>query len=939
MKKRLMSLVLAIFMITSLLVAIPVASKAEAYSGKCGNNLVWEFDSYTGILAIKGTGAMYNYSYSYNSSTNNSAPWGKYSSQLKSVIIKEGVTTIGTGAFLNLKFRDITIPTTIKTVKSGAFFHCFVDKVYISDIVAWCNICFEYYYSAPMECGKDLLLNGKLVENVNIRSGLSSINRYAFYGYWSLKSAIIPDGISFIDSYAFASCMNFESVFIPPSVTTINSDAFYNSTSLKNVYYGGTEEQWRKISIGVGNTCLTNANIHYSSTIDEIGQFTTDNEFEYLANNYPEYLNNSAYNNYVSTICDICYEVEKQYNQYDQFWLAYAESFTTGGTEILLKEFFSNFGLGESTQQEWQRKNTLEFLNKLTDCECVTAASWKKVKNKYKEFKFVLNGINTADSALIEVQKNAFINMVSDYSSILSYSEAKNIADRLVTKQPNGIKAFFDVADYAVDLADILLISAQTLDVQVETLETIKSNISTNSVLYQEITNDLEKIYADPSQWVIEHFIETEVVNKFIDFLDDYVDWCAGELSGADVELTSKIVKLISKGIYEYIYQGAKIDDIYGVIVACDFYTTLNISQSSLLIQLMQCKINGTIPSEDCLSDYISIFEAKRIALNNYISACKEVNKENGYDSLLSKMETDTSENGILGFDNYISVCFATLQKDVSNGDIQCNDHSMSYTKVIVPPNCTESGFTVKICYVCGKELIEDQTAALGHSYAVNEVISSTCTNQGYTHYVCSMCGNSYNYNYTPATGHNLGEWRVAVEASCDAAGKKTRTCTLCGAVVETETIPAKGHTFSNEWTTTVEPTCTEIGTKIKVCTDCGTVVDTATIPANGHTFSDMWIVDVEPTATEEGQKSRHCIRCDAVTDVTEIPPTGEAVTFGDADGDGKVNAKDITLIKKFISGLNDMNSIVLANCDTNGDGKVNMKDVTLIKKLITGAA
>ena len=58
-------------------------------------------------------------------------------------------------------------------------------------------------------------------------------------------------------------------------------------------------------------------------------------------------------------------------------------------------------------------------------------------------------------------------------------------------------------------------------------------------------------------------------------------------------------------------------------------------------------------------------------------------------------------------------------------------------------------------------------------------------------------------------------------------------------------------------------------------------------------------------------------------------------IILGDANDDGKVNAKDITLLKRFISGVVSEDEINLANCDLNGDGKHNSRDITLIKKLI----
>lgn len=44
----------------------------------------------------------------------------------------------------------------------------------------------------------------------------------------------------------------------------LNKGAFSNCSSLKEVNYKGTEEQWNKIEIGVKNSCLTNAEINYN---------------------------------------------------------------------------------------------------------------------------------------------------------------------------------------------------------------------------------------------------------------------------------------------------------------------------------------------------------------------------------------------------------------------------------------------------------------------------------------------------------------------------------------------------------------------------------------------------------------------------------------------------------------------------------------------------
>lgn len=60
-------------------------------------------------------------------------------------------------------------------------------------------------------------------------------------------------------------------------------------------------------------------------------------------------------------------------------------------------------------------------------------------------------------------------------------------------------------------------------------------------------------------------------------------------------------------------------------------------------------------------------------------------------------------------------------------------------------------------------------------------------------------------------------------------------------------------------------------------------------------------------------------------------------VTYGDINGDGKINGKDITLLRRHITGGFDLSSFDQEAADVNHDGKINGKDITLIRRYITG--
>ena len=59
----------------------------------------------------------------------------------------------------------------------------------------------------------------------------------------------------------------------------------------------------------------------------------------------------------------------------------------------------------------------------------------------------------------------------------------------------------------------------------------------------------------------------------------------------------------------------------------------------------------------------------------------------------------------------------------------------------------------------------------------------------------------------------------------------------------------------------------------------------------------------------------------------------GVAITYGDANGDGNVDMKDVLVIRKNIAKLDV--EINLSAADVNGDGSVDMKDVLLVRKFI----
>ncbi|MBQ5825758.1 MAG: leucine-rich repeat protein, partial [Clostridia bacterium] len=102
------------------------------------------------------------------------------------------------------------------------------------------------------------------VKTVIIDDSVTSIGDYAFYCCTSLASVTIGNSVTSIGNYAFEDCSSLASVTIPGSVTSIGEYAFCYCIILTDVYYGSTEEDWNKITIGSANDALISAAIHFT---------------------------------------------------------------------------------------------------------------------------------------------------------------------------------------------------------------------------------------------------------------------------------------------------------------------------------------------------------------------------------------------------------------------------------------------------------------------------------------------------------------------------------------------------------------------------------------------------------------------------------------------------------------------------------------------------
>lgn len=192
--KQILSSFLVAVMLVGILpaVGVSVTASAATYSGSYGSYATWKLDSETGTLVISGSGALPNSSWdSYSGSAD--------SSQVKYVVIEEGITSVGSYAFEEFyNLVSATLPSSVKSVGRYAF----------------------------SDCG---------IESITLSEGLETIDYGAFIWSMSLKSIDIPDSVKIIGDNAFAGCSSLRTVTIGSGVSEIGDDFLSDAFLLEKI--------------------------------------------------------------------------------------------------------------------------------------------------------------------------------------------------------------------------------------------------------------------------------------------------------------------------------------------------------------------------------------------------------------------------------------------------------------------------------------------------------------------------------------------------------------------------------------------------------------------------------------------------------------------------------------------------------------------------------
>ena len=190
-----------------------------ATSGDFGENNCLHWEVSTGVLSgktltISGTGVMPD----FNFPEGNLAPWWNYEAlgmltsfgnfklegELKKVVIKDGVTNVGSYALFFLPAAtQVTLPESVTRIGR---------------------------YGIAM-CSK--------LTGMSIPKGVTEIGDFGLAGN-GLTAVTLPDGLQSLGRGAFDTCTSLTNTTLPAAITAVPGKCFANCTKLLNVKYAGT---------------------------------------------------------------------------------------------------------------------------------------------------------------------------------------------------------------------------------------------------------------------------------------------------------------------------------------------------------------------------------------------------------------------------------------------------------------------------------------------------------------------------------------------------------------------------------------------------------------------------------------------------------------------------------------------------------------------------
>lgn len=253
---------------------------SDINGGQCGENITWLFTPTTGELKITGTGEMWDYE-DYESSDERT-PWNQYSKDIKSLILSEGITHIGSNAFRGLTVGALVLPSTTESIGRFGFFAFGSDT--IGTLVLPEKI---------VSMGANAFNASRFTGTLNIPNSVTTISAGTFSNC-HFTEINLSENMTDIPYCCFLSNSKLTTVKIPAGITKIDEKAFYDCPAIINCTILATTAPTLDEDI-FSSEIYENAYLYYHADATD---YEEKGWFDYFANRNPIYTGTCGENAY-----------------------------------------------------------------------------------------------------------------------------------------------------------------------------------------------------------------------------------------------------------------------------------------------------------------------------------------------------------------------------------------------------------------------------------------------------------------------------------------------------------------------------------------------------------------------------------------------------------------------------------------------------------------
>ena len=234
MKRSVCSILLILCVVLCL--ALPVSAVGGSISD-C--DAVWSYED--GVLTISGQGSLITYAYK---------PWSNYISQITTIVVEDGITSIGNKVFSGHEnVTSITIADSVTEIGENAFYGCssLMDVKLPANLTSLgansftrCTFLTEITLPDTLTTLSDGLFSTcTSLTTVHFPTNVTSLGSYTFSGS-GLTELTLPEGITSLGEKCFYGCQSLKQIVLPSTLTTMGDSAFQNTTALTSIEIPGS---------------------------------------------------------------------------------------------------------------------------------------------------------------------------------------------------------------------------------------------------------------------------------------------------------------------------------------------------------------------------------------------------------------------------------------------------------------------------------------------------------------------------------------------------------------------------------------------------------------------------------------------------------------------------------------------------------------------------